>query len=628
MSKVTVRFFATLRDRAGTDFAEIELPEASASVEHVLTSLASRFPGLGPILEHALLAVNHEYVQSNGEINDGDELAIFPPVSGGANIDRPAPYVAVTYDPLDIEAIIRSISTPETGGVCIFTGSVRGHTVTSAGDRKTDHLEYEAYEPMALRTLQQVVQEIWARYESVQGVAAVQRIGKLKVGDMTVLVACSGRHRHDGIFEAARYGIERLKQIVPVWKKEIGSQGELWIEGTYRPTPADNIVISPVRSLPERLAYQCKNCERIYTLETTEQRCECGGYYVLANTLPFRYPLVDKGIAGMWRYKKLLLPDEIVPVSMGEGMTPLLQIDIAGRNVSFKLEGLNPTGSFKDRGASVLVSLAKASGARLVHDDSSGNAGAALAAYAAFAGLKASLFVPAHASEVKLAQIALYGASLIPIAGTREDAAAAAGHAALNHQSYYASHVFNPLTIHANKTIAYEIWEQLGFRAPDIVVVPAGHGTQLLGLAYGFRDLLEAGLVDRTPRLIGVQASECAPLFVKFSGQGQELNEGCNATIAEGIRIAMPVRSSEILDEVVFSGGQIVTVTEDEIRQGLISLAQMGILAEPTSAVVWAGYQRIISDIERNQSIILSISGNGLKTPHIQAYVPSLTHHP
>lgn len=233
--QVTVRFFATLRDRAAIEQAQLDLQHGS-TVGALLERLNAEYPEIGPLLPTALVAVNEEYAFPEDALHDGDEVALFPPVSGGEGWPE---YFAVTADPLDIDAIIAAITRPETGGVCIFTGTVRGLTAGETGPLKTDHLVYEAYERMAEKKLRQVAGEIRARFPKVQGVAIVQRTGRLEVGETTVLVACAAGHRHDGVFEAARFGIDRLKEIVPVWKKEVGPDGSAWVEGYYHPTRAD-----------------------------------------------------------------------------------------------------------------------------------------------------------------------------------------------------------------------------------------------------------------------------------------------------------------------------------------------------------------------------------------------------
>lgn len=229
---VTVLFFATLKERAGARQATLELPPG-AQVRDLKTQLIETYPGLREMSSAMLVSVNKEFAFDEDEIPAGAEVAVFPPVSGGAPGDFPSVF-AITEDELDLDALLASITLPGTGAACIFTGMVRG--VTARGDaHETVYLEYEAYKPMAEAKMRQVADEIRQRWSSVQGVAIVQRIGRLYPQTPTVLIACTAAHRDTGVFEAARYGIDRLKEIVPVWKKEIGPQGEEWVEGEYLP---------------------------------------------------------------------------------------------------------------------------------------------------------------------------------------------------------------------------------------------------------------------------------------------------------------------------------------------------------------------------------------------------------
>jgi molybdopterin synthase catalytic subunit len=146
--------------------------------------------------------------------------------------------VTITYDELNLGDMVKRITLPSTGAACVFTGMVRG--ITQRGDpHETEYLEYEAYQPMAEAKMHQVVEEIRLRWPSIEGIAIVQRLGHLDPGTPTVLIACSAAHRNTGVFDAARYGIDRLKEIVPIWKKEVGLRGENWIEGDYIPNRKD-----------------------------------------------------------------------------------------------------------------------------------------------------------------------------------------------------------------------------------------------------------------------------------------------------------------------------------------------------------------------------------------------------
>ena len=234
MNKVNVLFFATLKEKAGTASGVLELPEGT-NVATFKQLLFQRFPNLPRHTSSLLVAVNKEYAFDQEEIPNGAEVALFPPVSGGAGFPT---ILLVTEDALDIDLLLGQVTLPTTGAACFFSGMVRG--VTEGGEaHKTLHLVYEAYVSMAERKLRQVADEIRSRWPLVEGICIVQRVGKLMPGTPTVLIACSAAHRDTGIFEAARYGIDRLKEIVPVWKKEVSTQGEEWVEGDYVPNPAD-----------------------------------------------------------------------------------------------------------------------------------------------------------------------------------------------------------------------------------------------------------------------------------------------------------------------------------------------------------------------------------------------------
>ena len=235
--KLNIRLFATLKDRVGSPQIEIELPESS-TVEQLLTAVAADYPKLAPAIPTALVAVNKAFASAHTPLEAGDEVALFPPVSGG---DFPYPtYFALSEDAPDIHAIHARLTQPDIGAIVTFTGSVRGQTERDGLPAETIYLEYEAYSSMAEIKMAQIAEEIWARWPQVKGIAIVQRVGKLEVGDSTTFVACASGHRDQGVFEAARYGIDRLKEIVPVWKKEVGRDKSVWVEGHYQATDKDN----------------------------------------------------------------------------------------------------------------------------------------------------------------------------------------------------------------------------------------------------------------------------------------------------------------------------------------------------------------------------------------------------
>ena len=237
MIQLRILFFATLRDLAGAKELVIKLPEGSRLMD-LRQALMTQIPTLVDRLPTALAAVNKEYAFDDDILAEGAEVAFFPPVSGGeAASDLPGIFL-VSEEEIDLDDLLSQITLPATGAAAIFTGMVRGVTHRD-NPHETVYLEYEAYRPMAEAKMRQVADEIRQRWPTIQGVAIVQRVGRLYPRTPTVLIACTAAHRDTGVFDAARYGIDRLKEIVPVWKKEVGPNGEEWIEGDYIPRPGE-----------------------------------------------------------------------------------------------------------------------------------------------------------------------------------------------------------------------------------------------------------------------------------------------------------------------------------------------------------------------------------------------------
>jgi threonine synthase len=321
---------------------------------------------------------------------------------------------------------------------------------------------------------------------------------------------------------------------------------------------------------------------------------------------------VDFSRPGMWRYRHTFgLPDGAPAITLGEGDTPLAWAEAFGIQVAFKLEFLSPTGSHKDRGIAVLASFLLSQGVIEAMDDSSGNAGASFAAYAARAGIRAKVFIPDNASGPKRNQIAAYGAELVRVLGRRSDVADAVRRAA-DAGSTYASHAYLPHPIPGFATAAYEIVDQLG-QCPGTVIAPVGHGILLLGLARGFDNLNRAGVTDRVPKLVGVQALNCAPLWAVYN-HGQAglgwVTEG--ATVAEGVRVSTPIRGDAVLSALQTSQGAILAVPEQNILPGRNELAQRGFYVEPTSAIVWDALGQIIE--KAPEPVVVFLTGSGLKS--------------
>lgn len=376
----------------------------------------------------------------------------------------------------------------------------------------------------------------------------------------------------------------------------------------------------------------CNGCHREYDPASLAWRCSCGGLLDLAPfSVNFSQGAMPKHVAGLWRYREALPFASTYTgwqqITMGEGSTPLLPADPALPGVFLKADYMMPTSSYKDRGAVVLMAKARELGVTRAACDSSGNAGVALAAYAVRAGIECSVYVPASASAKKLKQIAEYGAHVHPIPGTREDAAKAAMEAVEQDHLFYASHIYNPFFFQGTKTYAFEIWEQLEGRVPDVLVVPVGNGTLVLGPYYGFQDLLTAGLIEKMPRILAVQAENCAPLAKAFQEEADVAQPLVNkGTVAEGIAIAAPARSRQILAAVRETQGTIMTVTEADIVEARSKLARQGLYVEPTAAVASAGLSKYLRQSEQapllvvrealrkgTQTVIVALTGSGLK---------------
>lgn len=234
MNTVTVLFFASLRDRAGSRQIEVPLPE-DARIEDLRTEIGQQIPSLQKALETALFAINHEFAFDEDIVPPMAEVAVFPPVSGGS---LGKTIVQITEANLDLNAVLADLTDETTGAACIFSGMVRGVT-TRDNPHDTVRLEYEAYRPMAEAKMRQVAEEIRQRWPEICHITIIQRVGVLDPKTPTVVIGCSAGHRDTGVFEAARFGIDRLKEIVPIWKKEVSRGGETWVEGDYHPTRSD-----------------------------------------------------------------------------------------------------------------------------------------------------------------------------------------------------------------------------------------------------------------------------------------------------------------------------------------------------------------------------------------------------
>jgi threonine synthase len=363
---------------------------------------------------------------------------------------------------------------------------------------------------------------------------------------------------------------------------------------------------------PMSAIFKCSVCGNEFPLNSPVWQCTCGGLLDITGLPAFRPEQVEPKKTGLWRYAKSIPVDYSFAVTLGEGFTPLVSLELSGRKVYIKQDQLFPTGSYKDRGASVLVSHIQALDIRHVVEDSSGNAGCAVAAYCANAGILCDIYVPADTSPGKLAQIEWYGANLIKVPGSREATALAAMEAA--QKFYYASHSWNPLFFQGTKTFAYEVCEQMDWDSPDWIVLPAGNGTLLLGAYLGFVDLFDSGIISKMPKICAVQAENCSPLAEAFRKDSSDIIEkSWPHTLAEGIAIAGPIRGKQILAAVRQSAGGFTTVSEDEILNALREIGTLGYFIEPTAAATIAGVKKMLANIPEDQSIVTVFTGHGLK---------------
>ena len=319
---------------------------------------------------------------------------------------------------------------------------------------------------------------------------------------------------------------------------------------------------------------------------------------------------IEHGTRSLWRYRAALPFAVEQPITMGEGCTPLVPRTLHGAPAYLKCEWFMPTGSFKDRGASVMLSLLRAQGIERVLEDSSGNGGAAVAAYAAAGGMRSIIMAPSSTSPAKTVQMRAHGAAVELVPGTRQDTADAA--VRRSNEVFYASHNWHPFFLQGTKTLAYELWEDLDFEIPDHVIIPCGAGSNVLGCYIGFSELWRAGMIEKLPKLWAAQPENCGPIAT--AALGIPYREA-KPTIAEGTAIAAPIRLPEVLDALRASGGGGILLSEAEIEIAVVELARSGLYVEPTSAQASAAFAKLLASeaIMMGESTVLVLTGTGLK---------------
>ncbi len=330
--------------------------------------------------------------------------------------------------------------------------------------------------------------------------------------------------------------------------------------------------------------FYCEKCKKEYPLNTHSYQCSCGGLFRLYTT-----------------------GDDTIPqdVSIGEIETPLLPIAFGKQQFFFKMENLNPTGSFKARGAKAMINMLKYLGINKIIEDSSGNSASALAAYCAAANIDCTVYVPEDIPANKLYQIETFGAHVRLVIGNREVTAETAQKAVAESKSYYASHVYNPLFSEGIKSMAYEIYHQLGNHVPEYIFLPVGNGTMLLGLYYGFEE------IGRMPTFVAVQSENCCPLYNAFKKKRKAPQS--TFTIADAIRVDKPKRLKELLTLITRSKGEVITVSDEEIEEAQHQIGHKGVYVEPTAAVPLAGALKYFRKGKPdNYRVVIPITGAGL----------------
>lgn len=374
----------------------------------------------------------------------------------------------------------------------------------------------------------------------------------------------------------------------------------------------------------------CVECGRTYSPKRGLYTCEeCGlsgildvvyDYDIAARQLTRESLAADRNFS-MWRYLPLLPldgADKVQPLQVG--WTPLtrhprLERALGLERLYVKDDGRNPTGSFKDRASALGVAKALEEGESVVTCSSTGNAASSLAGFAASAGLRSYIFVPSTAPEAKVTQLLIYGANVLLVQGTYDQAYYLCNEAAREWGWYNRNCAVNPYLIEGKKTVGFEIAEQLGWQVPDWVVMSVGDGCSIAGAWKAFAELHGLGLIDRVPRFLGVQAEDSAPITEAFHSGGQVLHV-IPGTLADSIAVGQPRNATKAIRAVRSSNGTMLKVADQEILKAIrLMAANSGIFAEPAGAASLAGLIKASAAglIGKDESVVVVATGNGLK---------------
>ena len=374
---------------------------------------------------------------------------------------------------------------------------------------------------------------------------------------------------------------------------------------------------------------RCTICGRVTPAEPETTVCpHCGGILDIEYDYDYirscfrKQPLMERNDPTMWRYLELLPVEGLgTRPRLRVGGSPLYRADALGKELGIrelwiKDDGQNPTASLKDRASAMAVIKAGEAGKTTIACSSTGNAASSLAGNAAAAGLSTFIFVPSRAPKGKVAQLMMFGATVILVEGSYEDTFRISAEAIDRWGWYNRNAAINPYLMEGKKTVSLEIAEQLGFRMPDYVAVSVGDGCTIGGVWKGFKDLYQAGMIDRLPRIISVQASGCCPINTAAAAGTMEWVPQEENTLADSIAVGVPRNPVKALRAISESNGVIVNVSDEEIMAAMRLLGRRaGVFAEPAGAAGTAGVKKAIETglIEKDASVVSIVTGNGLK---------------
>lgn len=352
----------------------------------------------------------------------------------------------------------------------------------------------------------------------------------------------------------------------------------------------------------------CSRCGEKLDFNPLLFRCPiCGGPLNIEWEKTLSSFRLDKNADGVFKFRKFFPPN--LPItSLGEGNTPIIKS--WEKNLYFKLEYLNPSGSFKDRGSALAISLVKKYNLKEVNEDSSGNAGASIAFYSTAFGIRANIYMPKDAPENKKNLVKIIGGRL-KLEENREKANIAAVKDSIENKVYYVGHVFNPFFIVGLKSISYETYLENIF--PEDIFIPVGSGSLYLGIYHGYKDLLDMGLIDTMPRLHSVEVPGYERIAKKI--YGKEMYPDEKTELADGLRVPGPPRINEILKTLRDTKGRSLVVSEEEIKEATKILIKKGLFIEPTSATAYAAYRKTILNklIDKENKVLIPLTGSGFK---------------